>query len=411
MMKHLVQFVLCLLCVSVALGQSTTMSVRSKTGGTNGEVVIFWSSDGSNYVRSTSVQISTITNAITGVVASSNNWNAVWSWYFNTGSNAVTTLGVRSNTWDLSYLYSVWVSNQVVGINAISNSWVNTNDTRRLELTHTNNEITVRDPETAFDAVNQQTLNAAISELAGTTVYGATNAHPVLTGTDGTRFQSEVPPPWTNTYALPTLATDDILVGVRIATNPLSGVTIPAGTRFYHTVFCSGSSSGLGNYRSDAALFYQSGAAVITNVLARGVDDELMTDISAVISFSEISTNVVISSSSTQWLGMVRRFDKLTVGAGQSMTVYGGTNYPTHLTASSFLLGVGGGVAAATESLVTIGIWGLSGGSIALLSQLASTNAGKWKVSGGSVVLGNVTSADMWWETNGVGEVSMKGIP
>ena len=185
------------------------------------------------------------------------------------------------------------------------------------------------------EMISKSYLDDQIALLSANVFYGATNEHPALSG--WLIFSNSPPSDWTQTYNL-LLVTN---VGSRLTVD--SYTFIPAGT-YGHEVFMSEVGGGDTPYYSTLVAVSTNG--VTTNVLGQAstvnVDGAL---VDSYISYTHVLTNWNFSM--PVYIG-VQRY--ATRGSG-SLTIYGGTTYPTQLRTPS--LEPSGG-SASTNGLASI---------------------------------------------------------
>ena len=187
--------------------------------------------------------------------------------------------------------------------------------------------LRTRDADTAFLDTEWITYGKTV-ELLGTfgedDLYGATNAHPVLTGA-ASMWDDLSMPTWTNTTALSVGAN---YIGTWYYTNAASDL-IPKGTyqgHWHHEYD--------GNGNPDVVSYFQLviSDGTTTNILATSEPNEVPATEQIVEANLRHETNYVVSSVGTWYLG-VKMFAIRTGGSSASYIIYGGdSDYDTALT-------------------------------------------------------------------------------
>lgn len=192
-----------------------------------------------------------------------------------------------------------------------------TNDTRTLNWTSAT--VRVATPSTSPDAANKGYVDDQLDLLFANTFYGATNEHSTLTSYR--IFTNAVPDDWTQGYALDAGTN---AIGSRLTETTYS--FIPAG-QYQHMVYMS--ENGAGTYTYFSTLIAVSTDGATTNTLGTAslaaVEGATVTPY---VSITHVSSNWTFAS--PVYLGVLR-YAVRTGGGVVTLTVYGGTSYPTHL--------------------------------------------------------------------------------
>jgi hypothetical protein len=185
---------------------------------------------------------------------------------------------------------------------------------------------TIADGIESNEPVSVAQLNASIAGLLSTSIYGATNQHPVL-GAGYASFYDTIPAAqWTNTYAL---GTSYALVGNRFYTNGTVGpFTLPALSEFSHHVWMNVSALNGGSYYS-RVVYVKSDLSATQQVCVGSVVTPVNTNITEQESNASSPTNISLGAG-TWYLG-VERYAKKNAGAGVALSIYGGNGTPTRL--------------------------------------------------------------------------------
>jgi hypothetical protein len=176
---------------------------------------------------------------------------------------------------------------------------------------------------TAGLSATQAQNTAAIAALQQVTVFGATNAHPVL-GTNYASFVSTLPATaWTNTYSVPSNGT--YLVGNRFETNSVTNIV---SGDYVHNVWTEvNSANTLGYYYSVLVAISASSNVTVLGTGANIFPSTLRVSHSSTI---HMQTNTVFTNA--VYRGVLRYFVRTGGTPGSTFSIFGGDGYDTKLT-------------------------------------------------------------------------------
>jgi hypothetical protein len=172
-------------------------------------------------------------------------------------------------------------------------------------------------------SATQAQNTAAIAALQQVTVFGATNAHPVL-GTNYASFVSTLPATaWTNTYSVPSNGT--YLVGNRFETNSVTNIV---SGDYVHNVWTEvNSANTLGYYYSVLVAISASSNVTVLGTGANIFPSTLRVSHSSTI---HMQTNTVFTNA--VYRGVLRYFVRTGGTPGSTFSIFGGDGYDTKLT-------------------------------------------------------------------------------